>query len=150
MQKTQYFKAYNSRIEAAQRVIMQQNQIAAQQASASGGTVTPVRRRPSTPMRVERRRNQKHLTMIDAMRKLAKKRETTIQKQQHTASQNAANKKTNDPMSQRPTKTPRDYSLLRWERDQALAEKMAQYASRQEAQRRVSSNAANTYDHDSG
>ncbi|KAH7258223.1 RNA polymerase II transcription elongation factor SpEAF [Fusarium solani] len=137
MQKTQYFKAYNSRIEAAQRVIMQQNQIAAQQASASGGTVTPVRRRPSTPMRVERRRNQKHLTMIDAMRKLAKKRETTIQKQQHTASQNAANKKTNDPMSQRPTKTPRDYSLLRWERDQALAEKMAQYASRQEAQRRA-------------
>ncbi|KAJ4162579.1 RNA polymerase II transcription elongation factor SpEAF [Fusarium falciforme] len=137
MQKTQYFKAYNSRIEAAQRVIMQQNQIAAQQASASGGAVTPVRRRPSTPMRVERRRNQKHLTMIDAMRKLAKKRETTIQKQQHTASQNAANKKTNDPMSQRPTKTPRDYSLLRWERDQALAEKMAQYASRQEAQRRA-------------
>ncbi|KAM0436092.1 hypothetical protein ACHAPT_002984 [Fusarium lateritium] len=137
MQKTHYFKAYNSRIEAAQRVIMQQNQIAAQQASASGGAVTPVRRRPSTPLRVERRRNQKHLTMIDAMRKLAKKRETTIQKQQHTASQNAANKKTNDPMSQRPTKTPRDYSLLRWERDQALAEKMAQYASRQEAQRRA-------------
>ncbi|KAJ3507593.1 hypothetical protein NM208_g15938 [Fusarium decemcellulare] len=116
MQKTQYFKAYNSRIEAAQRVIMQQNQLAAQQASASGGAVTPVRRRPSTPLRVERRRNQKHLTLIDAMRKLAKKRETTIQKQQHTASQNAANKKTNDSMSQRPTKTPRDYSLLRWER----------------------------------
>ncbi|KPM37705.1 Chromatin modification-related protein EAF1 [Neonectria ditissima] len=138
MQKTQYFKAYNSRIEAAQRVIMQQNQLAAQQAnSAGGGAVTPVRRRHSTPLRVERRRNQKHLTLIDAMRKLAKKRETTIQKQQHTASQNAANKKTNDPVSQRPTKTPRDYSLLRWERDQALAEKMAQYAQRQEAQRRA-------------
>lgn len=138
MQKTQYFKAYNSRIEAAQRVIMQQNQISAQQANASGGAVAAVRRRPSVPLRVERRRNQKHLTLIDAMRKLAKKRETTVQKQQHTASQNAANKKTNDPISQRPTKTPRDYSLLRWERDQALAEKMAQYAQRQEAQRRVS------------
>jgi chromatin modification-related protein VID21 len=138
MQKTQYFKAYNSRIEAAQRVIAQQNQLAAQQANASGGAITPVRRRQSTPLRVERRRNQKHLTLIDAMRKLAKKRETTIQKQQHTASQSVANKKTNDAMSQRPTKTPRDYSLLRWERDQALAEKMAQYAQRQEAQRRVS------------
>ncbi|CAM1502935.1 Fc.00g077110.m01.CDS01 [Cosmosporella sp. VM-42] len=137
MQKTQYFKAYNGRIEAAQRVIMQQNQIAAQQASASGGAVTPVRRRPSTPLRVERRRNQKHMALIDAMRKLAKKRETTIQKQQHNASQNAANKKTNDTIS-RPTKTPRDYSLLRWERDQALAEKMAQFAQRQEVQRRVS------------
>ncbi|GJN66616.1 MYB and HSA domain-containing protein [Purpureocillium lilacinum] len=137
MQKTQYFKAYNSRIEAAQRVIAQQNQIAAQQASASGGAVTPVRRRPSVPMRVERRRNQRHLTMIDAMRKLAKKRETALQKQQHSASQSTANKKTNDTISQRPAKTPRDYSLMRWERDQALAEKMAQYAQRQELQRRA-------------
>lgn len=137
MQKTQYFKAYNSRIEAAQRVIAQQNQIAAQQASASGGAVTPVRRRPSVPLRVERRRNQKHLTLIDAMRKLAKKRETTIQKQQHSASQNSANKKTNDTIAQRQKKTPRDYSILRWERDQALAEKMAQFAQRQEAQRRA-------------
>ena len=138
MQKTQYFKAYNSRIETAQRVIAQQNQIAAQQATASGNAVTPVRRRPSTPLRVERRRNQKHLTLIDAMRKLAKKRETNIQKQQHTASQNAAIKKPNEPVGQKPAKTPRDYSLMRWERDQALAEKMAQYAQKQEVQRRVS------------
>ena len=137
MQKTQYFKAYNSRIEAAQRVIVQQNQIAVQQATASGGTITPVRRRPSVPLRVERRRNQKHLTLFDAMRKLAKKRETALQKQQHSASQTAAGKKTNDTISQRPAKTPRDYSLMRWERDQALAEKMAQYAQRQEAQRRA-------------
>jgi chromatin modification-related protein VID21 len=139
MSKTQYFKAYNSRIEAAQRVIMQQNQLAAQQASASGNNTTPLRRRPSTPLRVERRRNQKHLTLIDAMRKLAKKRETQQQKQQQTAAQSAANKKPIDSSSQRlPTKTPRDYSLLRWERDQALAERMAQYAAKQDVQRRVS------------
>lgn len=138
MQKTQYFKAYNTRIDAAQRIIAQQNQLAAQRASQEGGQVTPIRRRQSTPLRVERRRNQKHLTLIDAMRKLAKKRETTIQKQQHSATQNAA-KKANDTMSQRPGKTPRDYSIMRWERDQALAEKMAQFAQRQEAQRRVSS-----------
>ncbi|TWU73582.1 chromatin modification- protein VID21 [Metarhizium rileyi] len=137
MQKTQYFKSYNNRIETAQRIIAQQNQIAAQQATAAGGAVTPVRRRPSVPLRVERRRNQKHLTLIDAMRKLAKKRETAIQKQQHSASQNAANKKTNETIAQRQKKTPRDYSLLRYERDQALAEKMAQYAQRQEAQRRA-------------
>lgn len=141
MQKTQYFKAYNNRIETAQRVIAQQNQLAAQQASASGGAVTPIRRRPSVPIRVERRRNQKHLTMLDAMRKLTKKRETVMQKQQHSASQNGVNKKTNDALSQRPAKTPRDYSLMRWERDQALAEKMAQYAQRQEAQRRAAMNA---------
>lgn len=138
MQKTQYFKAYNSRIEAAQRVVMQ-NQLAAQQATAGGGQTPPIRKRPTTPLRVERRRNQKHLTLIDAMRKLAKKRETTIQKQQHNAAQNAANKKPNEAPAQRPNKTPREYSLLRWERDQALAEKMAAFAHRQDANRRVSS-----------
>ncbi|VUC37948.1 unnamed protein product [Clonostachys rosea] len=144
MQKTQYFKAYNARIEAAQRIIHQQNQIAAQQASAAGAAVPPIRKRPSTPVRVERRRAQKHLTILDAMRKLAKKRETTLQKQQHAASQNAANKKPQDPMAQQPrgpnggpSKTPRDYSLLRWERDQALAERMAAFTHRQEASRRA-------------
>ncbi|CAG9944704.1 unnamed protein product [Clonostachys rosea f. rosea IK726] len=144
MQKTQYFKAYNARIEAAQRVIHQQNQLAAQQATAAGAAVPPIRKRPSTPVRVERRRNQKHLTILDAMRKLAKKRETTLQKQQHAAQQNAANKKPQDPMAQQPrgpnggpSKTPRDYSLLRWERDQALAERMAAFTHRQEATRRA-------------
>lgn len=139
MSKTQYFKAYNSRIETAQRTIMQQNQVAAQQANATNGNSTPVRRRPaSTPLRVERRRNAKYLTLIDAMRKLAKKREATLQKQQHTAAQSAANKKPIESGNQRlPSKTPRDYSLLRHERDQALAERMAQYAAKQEQQRRV-------------
>ncbi|EGX89296.1 large tegument protein [Cordyceps militaris CM01] len=136
MQKTQYFKAYSTRIEAAQRVIAQQNQIAAQQASAAGNNMPAPRRRPSVPVRVERRRNQKHLTLIDAMRKLAKKRETAQQKQQHAASQNAV-KKAAETVTQRPSKTPRDYSLMRFERDQALAEKMAQYAARQEASRRA-------------
>ena len=31
----------------------------------------------------ERRRSSKHLALLDAMRKLAKKRETMLQKQQH-------------------------------------------------------------------
>ncbi|KXH48864.1 hypothetical protein CNYM01_04880 [Colletotrichum nymphaeae SA-01] len=139
MQKTQYFKAYQNRIDAANRVILQQNQIAQQQAAGQAAApTTPVaRRRPSTPLRVERRRNQKHLTLIDAMRKLAKKRETAAQKQQH-ATQMAAMRKANEAAQPRgPTKTPRDYSLMRWERDQQLAEKVAQFHQRQEAQRRI-------------
>ncbi|KAJ9151730.1 chromatin modification-like protein vid21 [Pleurostoma richardsiae] len=138
MSKTQYFKTYQNRIDAAQRVIMEQNQTAQQQVGPNGA-VTPVpRRRPTTTMRVERRRNQKHLALIDAMRKLAKKRETALQKQQQVASM-AAMRKVNEAQQQRiPNKTPRDYSLMRWERDQQLAEKMAQYAQRQqEAQRRA-------------
>ncbi|PHH68252.1 hypothetical protein CDD82_693 [Ophiocordyceps australis] len=136
MQKTQYFKAYNARIESAQRLIAQQNQQAAQQASTAGTSIAAVRRRPTIPMRVERRRNQKHLTMIDAMRKLAKKRETAVQKQQHSASQNP-NKKANDNYPRGTARTPQEYSLLRWERDQALAEKVVQYTQRHEAQKRA-------------
>ncbi|PHH62910.1 hypothetical protein CDD81_6543 [Ophiocordyceps australis] len=136
MQKTQYFKAYNARIESAQRLIAQQNQQAAQQANTAGTSIAAVRRRPTIPMRVERRRNQKHLTMIEAMRKLAKKRETAAQKQQHSASQHP-NKKANDNYPRGTARTPQEYSLLRWERDQALAEKVVQYTQRHEAQKRA-------------
>lgn len=139
MQKTQYFKTYNNRLEAAQRVVMQ-NQLAAQQTTAAGGQTPPMRRRQTTPIRVERRRHQKHLTLLDAMRKLAKKRETTKEKKKQNEAQNAANKKPNDApvAAPRSNKTPRDFSLLRWERDQAIQEKMNAFAQRQEAQRRVS------------
>ncbi|KAK4662169.1 RNA polymerase II transcription elongation factor SpEAF [Podospora pseudopauciseta] len=130
--KTPYFKQYQLRIDNAQRAILQQNQTAQQQVGPNGA-VTPVpRRRPTTTMRVERRRNQKHLAMIDAMRKLAKRRETAIQKAQQQASQ-VASRKVNEVSRQPipPAKTPRDYSIMRHERDQKLAERMAQYTARQ-------------------
>jgi chromatin modification-related protein VID21 len=131
MARTPYFKAYQARIDAAQRAIAQQNQNAAQQVGPNGA-VTPVpRRRPTTSYRVERRRNQKHLALIDAMRKLAKKREATAQKAQQAANLAAMRKANEVPRQQIQNKTPRDYSIMRWERDQALAERMAAYAIRQ-------------------
>ncbi|KAJ4292135.1 RNA polymerase II transcription elongation factor SpEAF [Collariella sp. IMI 366227] len=131
MARTPYFKAYQARIDAAQRTIAQQNQNAQQQVGPNGA-VTPVpRRRPTTSVRVERRRNQKHLALIDAMRKLAKKRETAAQKAQHAANLAAMRKANEVPRQQIQNKTPRDYSIMRWERDQALAERMAAYALRQ-------------------
>ena len=140
MSKTQYFKSYHNRIEAAQRVIKQQNEAAQQQVGPNGAVVPHVRRRPTTTMRVDRRRNVKHLTLLDSMRKLAKKRETATTKAQHAASL-AAMRKANEAQRQPgPNKTPRDYSIMRWERDQQLAEKMALYAQRQQEallQRRV-------------
>lgn len=142
MSKTQYFKTYHNRIESAQRVIQQQNQNAQQQVAANGA-VTPVpRKRPTITVHVERRRNQKHLALIDAMRKLAKKREAKVQKDQHSAAM-AANRKQNEgPRPVETSRTPCDYSLMRWKRDQELAEKMALYAAKQHdiaMQRRVSS-----------
>ena len=82
MSKTQYFRAYHARLEAAQRNILAQQQAAQQQQSGSAPQI-PMRRRSAQPIRVDRRKNNKHLALVDAMRKLAKKRETAVQKQQH-------------------------------------------------------------------
>jgi chromatin modification-related protein VID21 len=142
MARTQYFRTYTNRMDTARKVILQQNQAAtAQQQVGPNGAVTPVpRKRPTDTVKVERRRNHKHLGLIDAMRKLAKKRESTVQRNQHQAALAANRKVPEPPRTAGPSKTPRDYSLMRWERDQQLAEKMAQYAARQadiQQQRRV-------------
>jgi chromatin modification-related protein VID21 len=144
MQKTQYFKLWQTRIDSAQAIIRQQNanaltqqaQQQQQQQAGANGPVTPiVRRRLSLPVKVERRRNQKHLTMIDAMRKLAKKREGAIQKAQHVAAVSAQRKAQEQPQQRvGPIKTPSEYSLMRWERDQAIAEKLAERVAQQRAQ----------------
>lgn len=157
MSKTQYFKLWQNRIDQAQQVIRQHNanaltqqaqqqqqQQQQQQPNGSAGPVTPIiRKRLSLPVKVERRRNQKHLTMIDAMRKLAKKRETAVTKQQHAANV-AQMRKQQEPAQPRagPIKTPREYSIMRWERDQAMAERLAERMAahqqqRMEAQRRA-------------
>lgn len=82
MSKTQYFKAYHSRLQAAQKTHEAQQQ-AQQQNQGSNAPHLPMRRRTTQPYLVDRRKNNKHLHLVDAMRKLAKKREAALQKQQH-------------------------------------------------------------------
>jgi len=84
MSKTQYFKEYHSRLQAAQSSHEAQQQ--ALQQHQGHNAQTPVRRRTTLPILVERRRNNRHLHLVDAMRKLAKKRETALHKQQHGTS----------------------------------------------------------------
>jgi chromatin modification-related protein VID21 len=134
MARTPYFKAYQARIDAAQRTIAQHNQNVQQQVGPNGA-VTPVpRRRPTTSIRVERRRNQKHLALIDAMRKLAKKREAAAQKAQQVANLAAMRKANEVPRQQqienKTPNTPQYYSGVRAVRDQKLADRMAVYAAR--------------------
>lgn len=81
MSKTPYFRAYHSRIEAAGRHVIAQQEAAQRQ--VGGNPALTARKRTTQPIRVERKKNQRHLAMLDAMRKLAKKRETALQKQQH-------------------------------------------------------------------
>jgi chromatin modification-related protein VID21 len=124
MLKTPYFKTYHARIEAANR------HVAAQQEAAQRLSDNPqmiLRKRTTTPVHVERKRNQKHLAMLDAMRKLAKKRETAIQKQQH-ANDLAAMRKVNEGNQPHPPiTTPAEFSRLKHEREQKLAERQEMY-----------------------
>ena len=82
MSKTQYFKAYHSRLHAGQK-IHEGPQHTLQQHQGNNVAQIPVRRRSTVPFLVDRRKNNRHLHLVDAMRKLAKKRETAVHKQQH-------------------------------------------------------------------
>ena len=82
MSKTQYFRAYYSRLQGAQKTHEAQQQ-ALQHNQGSNTPHLPMRRRTTQPYLVDQRKNDKHLRMLEAMRKLAKKRETALHKQQH-------------------------------------------------------------------
>ena len=80
MARHQYFRAWNSRRDGARQHL---EQLHPPQQQANGGH-TPIRRRNAEPVGVDRRRNNKHLALIHGMSKVAKKKETAIQKQQHS------------------------------------------------------------------
>ena len=124
MSKTPYFKTYAGRIEAAARHVTAQADAAAQRA---GNVQLPTRKRTTAPVRVERKPAQRHLAMLDAMRKLAKKRETALQKQQHQADL-AAMRKVNEANQPKPQfKTPAQFSQMKYDREQKMAERQELY-----------------------
>ena len=86
MSKTQYFRTYQARLEAAARTVAAQHQQQqAQQAQTPGQGLLPQRRRTTQPYRVERRRSGRYLAIIDGMRKLARRRESNLHKQQESS-----------------------------------------------------------------
>lgn len=141
MSKTQYFRAYHQRLETAQRTVLAQQQAAQQQqqqAANNGQPQQPVRRRTTQPLRVDRRRSSRHLALLDAMRKLAKKRETILQKQQH-ASHLASLRKANEANQPKPPiSSPAEFSRLKHEREMKLQERQEQYRQQMIAQQRAS------------
>ncbi|KAJ9378017.1 hypothetical protein DTO063F5_7904 [Paecilomyces variotii] len=139
MSKTQYFRAYQQRLETAQRTVLAQQQAAQQQQQQSNNSQpqAPVRRRTTQPVRVDRRRASKHLALLDAMRKLAKKRETMLQKQQH-ATHLASLRKANEANQPKPPiSSPADFSKLKYEREMKLQERQEQYRQQMIAQQRA-------------
>ncbi|KAL2801435.1 hypothetical protein BJX66DRAFT_11905 [Aspergillus keveii] len=146
MSKTPYFRAYHQRIDTAQRNVMAQQQAAAQQQqqqqqqqgnNSSQQPVPVIRRRGTQPIRVDRRRSSRHLALLDAMRKLAKKRETMLQKQQH-ASHLAGLRKVNEANQPKPPiSSPAEFSRLKHERELKLQERQEQYRQQMIAQQRA-------------
>ncbi|ELR01960.1 hypothetical protein GMDG_05133 [Pseudogymnoascus destructans 20631-21] len=138
MQKTHYFRAYNNRLEAAQRSLLLQIQAQAAQPPPAVGSAPPRQiRRSTTSLRVERRRNQKHLTLVDSMRKVAKKRETTAQKQQQAQSLANMRKANDTPVQPINKHTPAQFSKIKHDREQAILEQKARLVQQQEAHRRA-------------
>ena len=80
MARHQYFRAWNSRREGARQHL---DQLYQAQQQANGGVQLQNRRRSAEPVGVERRRSTKYLAVIHGMSKVAKKKESAIQKQQH-------------------------------------------------------------------
>ena len=85
MAKINYFRTYHHRLQCAQQTVEAQYQ-ALQQQQGNNANQMPLRRRTTQPFTVERRKNARHLHLVDAMRKLAKKRESALHKQQHSMS----------------------------------------------------------------
>ncbi|KAF3005917.1 chromatin modification- protein VID21 [Curvularia kusanoi] len=150
MSKTQYFRTYQGRLEQANKVVFAQYQAQQQQQQQQSGGTTPgqPRRRPTTtPIRVERRRENRHLAIIDGMRKLARKRESAAHKQAESQKA-AALRKAHEPAAPKNNvHTPQEFSKLKWEREEKLKQRQMQQEmavrNQMAAQRQAQLNAQN-------
>jgi chromatin modification-related protein VID21 len=124
MSKTQYFRTYQGRLEQANKTVFAQYQAQQQQQQQqqqqAPAPAQPRRRPTTTPIRVERRRENRHLAIIDGMRKLARKRESAAHKQAESQKA-AALRKAHEPVPPKSTvHTPQEFSRLKWEREEKL------------------------------
>lgn len=81
MSKVPYFRTYHQRLQQAARTY-ESRQLALLQQQGANLAQIPPRRRSNQPYTVEKRKSNKPLHLVDAMRKHAKKKEATLHKQQ--------------------------------------------------------------------
>lgn len=146
MKKTAYFKTWYQRLEHSQQAVDRRYnaQVAAmqqaQQNNANGQPQHMPMRRRTMPTRVDKRKNTRYLWVVDAMRKLARKREGTAFKQaeaQRAAAQRKSSQQTENNQTRGPMPTPQEFSRKRYERDLQLAEMRRQHQLKMaEAQQR--------------
>jgi chromatin modification-related protein VID21 len=132
MDKHSYFKAWKVRRQDAR---MHLEELYARQQQA--GATAQMRRRNAEPVHVERRRNNKHLALIHAMSKVAKKKESAVQKQAHAASMAAMRKATEPSQKKLIIRTPREFSDHKHEQEVQFKEKQMLYRQQMQANQRV-------------
>ncbi|KAL8730418.1 MAG: hypothetical protein Q9166_004056 [cf. Caloplaca sp. 2 TL-2023] len=126
MAKTQYFRAYHGRLQAAQTTHEAQQQ-AIQQQQGGNTPHMPLRRRSTQPFLVERRKNTKHVHLVNAIRNLARKREATAKKQEEVAELAAIRKASQSAQPRHTMQTPQEFSRLKYERDLKMQEQAKAY-----------------------
>ncbi|KAL8985952.1 MAG: hypothetical protein Q9205_000462 [Flavoplaca limonia] len=126
MAKTHYFRAYHGRLQAAQTTHEAQQQ-AIQQQQGNNAPHLPLRRRSTQPFLVERRKNTKHVHLVNAIRNLARKREANAKKQEEVAELAAIRKATQSVQPRQAMHTPQEFSRLRYERDLKMQESAKAY-----------------------
>ncbi|KAI4263788.1 MAG: hypothetical protein L6R42_001077 [Xanthoria sp. 1 TBL-2021] len=126
MAKTHYFRAYHGRLQAAQTTHEAQQQ-AVQQQQGNNAPHLPLRRRSTQPFLVERRKNTKHVHLVNAIRNLARKREATTKKQEEVAELAAIRKATQSVQPRHTMHTPQEFSRLRYENDLKRQEQAKAY-----------------------
>ncbi|KAL8674703.1 MAG: hypothetical protein Q9168_000935 [Polycauliona sp. 1 TL-2023] len=126
MAKTHYFRAYHGRLQAAQTTHEAQQQ-AVQQQQGNNAPHLPLRRRSTQPFLVERRKNTKHVHLVNAIRNLARKREATAKKQEEVAELAAIRKATQSVQPRHAMHTPQEFSRLRHERELKMQEQAKAY-----------------------
>ena len=165
MRKTMYFKTWFQRLEQSSQAAERryQAQVAAIQAQSNTQTTHVPMRRRTVPTRVDKRKNTRYLWLVDAMRKLARKKEqhaykqaegkysdaylladkTQLEADKKTAAHRAAAQRKNaaDNNQQRPVqpmRTPQEFSKMRYEADLKAAEQQRQNRQKYfEAQRQM-------------
>ncbi|PWW73713.1 hypothetical protein C7212DRAFT_365973 [Tuber magnatum] len=135
--KSPHFKPIQQRLDVAARVNGLYGNVPGSAGGSSSGGVKP--RRGTAPIRVEKRRNTRNFMLIESMRKLAKKRETSVNKQQTNKNQVvAAMKRASESQAStaNPLRTPQYFSAMKFEREQKHLEQKNIYSQMQMQQAR--------------
>ncbi|KAI4772312.1 hypothetical protein E4T52_12712, partial [Aureobasidium sp. EXF-3400] len=136
MRKTLYFKTWNQRLEGANRNNEAKYQQQMAQLAQTPGQPPTIMRKKTTPFKVDKRRQNRYLHMVDAMRKLARKREQQAHKQAEAQKAAHMRKQHENAAPKNGIPTPQEFSKMRQERDVQVHARQERYREQMLVQQR--------------